>query len=136
MSNKLVYFPALDMEGWVTSGVHIADYIFSHFFLSDYSQTQLYLGHVSSLSWILQTHQNDIRKIVSTTENTLRSYFQRYFNNVVAEVTYDADPTNLSKLELTIYVSFEDSDGKQHTLGRLLNVINSKIAKVKKINNG
>lgn len=136
MATKPVYFPALDVEGWVTSGVHIADYIFSHFFLSDYSQTQLYVGHVASLSWILQTHQNDIRQIVSTTENTLKSYFQRYFNNVVAEVSHSLDPVNPSKIQLTVYVSFEDSDGKQHTLGRLLDVIESKVAKVKKLNNG
>lgn len=136
MASKPVYFPALDVEGWVTSGVHIADYIFSHFFLSDYSQTQLYVGHVASLSWILQTHQNDIGQIANTTENTLKSYFERYFNNVVVEVTHSADPSNPAKLQLTVYVSFEDSDGKRHTLGRLLEVIESKIAKVKKINNG
>lgn len=136
MANKVMYFPALDIEGWVTSGTQIADYLFSHFFLSDYSQTQLYLGEVASLAWILQTHQNSIQDIVSTTEQTLKSYFERYFNNVVAEVSHSVDQNNPSKLQLTVYVSFEDTEGKRHTLGNLLDVIDSKIAKVKSINNG
>lgn len=136
MASDKTYFPALDQQGWVTSESSIADLIFSHFFVSDYSQTQLYLGQVSSLPWILQANQDNINTAVREAESTLKSYFQRYFNNVVVEVSQSSDPANFTEIQMSFYVSFTDKNGKPVVLGRVLDILDNKISKVKKASNG
>lgn len=134
--SKPILFPSLDQQGWVSSSSSIADFIFSHFFVSDYSQTQLYLGEVTSFPWILVQNQNDMIQAASATRVALSRYFSRYFNNVAVEVSQGPDPTNPSKVQFTIYVSFTDGEGKDYVLGKLLEVMESKISKVININNG
>ncbi len=133
---KPLFFPALDEGGWVTSDSKVGDYIFSHFFVSDYSQSQIYHGQISSLPWILQTYQNDIRQAIATVESTLRVYFERYFSNVVVEASQIDSTENPGQVIMSIYVSYTDRDGKTVVLGKSLNVMDSKILKIKTINNG
>jgi hypothetical protein len=125
------YFPSLSTSGWISSGQDMADYVFSQFFLSDYSQTQLYLGQVSSMSWVLNRTAGSISDAMTLLQRTLNNYFGRYFDNVVVEVSQGPDSTTgSSATSLRIYASFTDSQGVNINLGRSIEIVNNKVKKV------
>lgn len=135
MSSK-VLFPALSVDGWANSPMKVADLLFSHFILSDFSQTYLYKDEVSSLPWIIQNTQKDMTRTLTDVQSTISRYFARYFNNVVAEVDEVPNVEEPSKAQISIYLRFTDSEGIDYVLGRLIQIIDSKIAEVITINNG
>lgn len=131
-----LYFPSLSEDGWVMTGEQQADYLFSHFFVADYSQTQLYLGHVASFPWIIQQGNGDGTLTAQLTQSVLKKYFERYYDNVEVEVTQKSVVEPASKLEITIYVSFIDRNGKEINLARLAEIIDLKLTRIIDINNG
>jgi hypothetical protein len=131
-----IMFPSLSEDGWINSSMKIADYLLSHFFVSDYSQSYLYITHVSSLPWIIQKNQSDIPKTCSEIQSTLVNYFTRYFENVEVEVIDVTNAETPSKVELTIYLKFMDKDNKEYVFGKLLEIADMTITKIIDINNG
>jgi hypothetical protein len=132
----MLYFPTLSEDSWVTDPSQMLDYLFSHFFLADYSQTQLYLREISSLPWIIQQGQGDLLKTVRDIKTTLTAYFGRYFSTVTVEVSETDSMSVDPKASLSIYVSVVDTNGKQAILGKLVEILDSKIYKIITINNG
>jgi hypothetical protein len=127
--------PLLSEDAWVSDAKQKADYLMAHFFLSDYSQTQLYLGQVSSMPWIIQATQGDMLQTVLQLRQALQTYFGRYFDDVIADVA-DSTPTNSSVAEIVIYISFKDPEtGLTHTLNEVLRERNGVFSKVASINN-
>ena len=127
--------PSLSTDGWVDDPIKKADYIFSHFFLSDFSQTYNYLGSVSSLAYIIQESQGNAADAVGKTRDTLEGYFSRYFDDVVVEVRDETTASNPSDIVLSIYVSFSQN-GTPYSLGKNITTTNSIIKKVIDISNG
>lgn len=123
-------FPSLDTDGWVNTTVKVADYLISHFFLSDYSQTHVFDGKVASFSWILQHYQSDITGIISETQSTLQKYFSSQFNEVEVEVREKEDPSSINNHPLTIYLGFIDQDGVEHTLERIIKYQGLKVTEI------
>lgn len=134
MSEEL-FFPALSEMGWCTSSEITGDFLFAHFFASDYSQTEIYTGHVSSFAKIMQKNLESVENLVIDLRNTLLRYYSRYFQNVVVEVEVKDDTVNLSKMSLLIYVVYTDGLGKQHNLSKIIREITSKSAKIIDFNN-
>lgn len=133
---EAILFPSLSEDGWVQSPDKIADYMLSHFFVSDYSQTYNYKGQVSSLPWILQDTQGNITQACTAVRAALNTYFSRYFNSVVVEVRELPNPDSPTKGQITIYVNFTDAQGKVYVLGKLLQIADTIIEKIININNG
>lgn len=131
-----LFLPTLSEEGWVQSTAEQADYLLSHFFASEYSQTHIYQGHVASFQWLLQDGQGDMTKTINNIRTTLSLYFAKYFNEVDTEVTYKEETSGSSKITVNIFMSFTDRTGKQYSLGKALDVVDSKISKIIDINNG
>lgn len=131
-----ISFPSLAEDAWVTSPAKIADYMLSHFFLSDRSQSYLYDQHVSSLPWILTENQGNIGTTISDVRQTLETYFSRYFNNVVVEVSEVPNPDSLSKAQITIYIKFYDVNGKEYVVGKMLQISDTILEKIITLNNG
>jgi hypothetical protein len=127
--------PALSEDGWVTSTAEKADYLISHFFVSEYSQTLLYPGNVASFPWIIQKNQGNMLKTADDMKETLNRYFSRYFKTVSVDVKYVEEKENSSRVSLEIYISFTDHEDKEYTLSRLAQVVNTKIDKIIKLNN-
>ena len=130
------YLPTLSEDAWVTDSTAQVDYLFSHFFLSDYSQTQLYVGKVSSLPWIIQEGQGNMQRTTELLQQTLMKYFSRYFTRVTIEVTDSTPESAGSKAEITIYVNVTDREGKEIVLGKLIHLLNSKVSEIISISNG
>lgn len=129
-----MYFPTLSEDSWVTDNQQMLDYLISHFFLSDYSQTQIYLNNVSSLPFIIQSETGDIRSTVKAIEDNLIKYLNRYFTTASVEITEKV--SNSSKTELTFFVSVYDENNKEYNLSKIIEISNSKISNIINISNG
>lgn len=127
--------PTLSSDDWVTDTRKKADYILAHFFESDYSQTSLYLGHVSSLAWVIHEGNGDMSKTENLLTSTLKLYLERYFQTVVVEVKVNTKNQPSSYVYLDLYISFNDEDGIQHTLYRMLELLDGKLSRVITQNN-
>ena len=134
MADK-VLMPSLSETGWLTSSEITGDLLFAHFFASDYSQTEIYSGHVSSFAKVMQENTDNVDNLVIDLRNTLLRYYSRYFQNVVVEVQIKDNSENISKLSLLLYVVYTDNDGKQHNLSKIVRDITSKSAKIIDFNN-
>ena len=135
MANTISY-PSLSEDSWVTNSERIADYLFATFFASDFSQSYIYHQKISSFAYILHKNQGDIMGVLSNVRQTLSDYFSRYFNNVVVETQEIENTAEPSKGQISIYVSFTDSDGKVYNLQRIREVSDTITDKVIKLNNG
>lgn len=123
---------SLSEDGWVRSPQQVGDYIFSHFYLAEKSQSYMYAGSIASLPALVQKYNDDTNGLQIETQRVLSSYFGRYFgpNNVTVETSVDPETPDSSRYTLSIYVSFSDANGQVYNLGKLVNVMNTKIAKV------
>lgn len=133
--NKIVV-PTLSEDGWVKTTEERADYLFAHFFVSEYSQTALYERAVASFPYIIQKNQGSITNTISELRQVLQSYFSRHFTNVKADAVANEDPPKSGKFRINLHVSFTDEDGKEFALAKVANVLNSKLVNVLNINNG
>ncbi len=129
------YVPSLSEDGWVNSPELMGDYLLSHFFVSDYSQTQIYLGTVSSLPYIVQQYQDDLSGLLPVVQSALSSYLSKYFVNVIVEVNAAPNPTGSSQVGFSIYVSYQGADGNTYYLNKIIETMNSKISGIININN-
>jgi len=131
-----VAFPCLSEDAWVTNTVKVADQMMAHFFTSNYSQSYIYAGYVSSFPYILAINHGSISSICSETKNALVSYFSRFFQNVVVEVQEVPNEDEPSKAQISILVQFVDYENKPYSVGQILRVTGSTFEKVAAINNG
>lgn len=126
--------PSLSPDGWVKDTPNKTDYLLSHFFLAEYSQSFLYKGNISSLPFLLQKNSDDFN-LAKDVESTLQTYFGRYFSNVVVQSKCTTDATDTVKKSLQIFIEFDDLDGTRFSVGKVADIINSKINRVIQLNN-
>ncbi len=129
MTSKYL-FPSLDTDGWVETTVKTADYLLSHFFLSDYSQTAHFPNTVASFAWILQRYMGESERIKEETQNVLSAYFSKQFSDVEVQVTELTTPDSINQQQLTLFLQFTDQDGITHNLSRLIKYSGLKVNEV------
>lgn len=128
--------PSLSSAGWVQGPAEKADLLFSYYFTSEYSQSLLYQGSVISLPAQVQQMGHDPLELRLLIRKDIERLFQPYFEQVSVEVTTDTpDPADPTRLNITLDCSVVDA-GVTYSLGRLISTVNSKILKIKEINNG
>lgn len=130
-----VVMPSLSEDGWVVYPGSIVDYAFAHFFLSDYSQSYIYNGAVSSFAWVIEESQGDYMKLQNLMTVTLQNYLGRYFSKVTVDCDVRESTTNPNLREMYLYVSVTDNEGKEHVVGKMLNYENNKVLSVVNVNN-
>lgn len=132
----LATMPSLSTDGWVKGSLKTADYLFSHFFASDYSQTYAFPNGVSSFAYILHTNQNDIPGTIRQLQETLTTYFSKYFENVVVEIDDSPTVADSSAVALSLFLNFTDNVGVTYSLGKMIEYTNTTVNKIVTINNG
>lgn len=134
MSN-IIPVPSLSAAGWIVSSAEKADALLSHFYESEKSQSYLYGQNITNCQWLLEQYGNNIIEITSQIRSALQVYLGRYYDAVNVEVTNDDNADNPSgKITLHIYIDVTE-DGKTYSMGQLLNITNSKIQKIIRLNN-
>ncbi len=134
MPGKTLY-PSLDPDGWVAGSEQIVDYMFSDFFLTDYSQTALFKNGVSSFAYILEENRGDLQSTATALKSALELYFSKQFSNVESLVYHEQVAGSNNRHNLNIMLTFEDSVGKLHNLSRLVNLSGSKVDGIIKVIN-
>ena len=127
--DKQAVMPTLSEDSWVTDSDSVASYLFSHFLLSNYSQSYIYKERVASLAWVLHETQGKIGDTIELLRSTLVSYFSAYFTGVECEVS-DVTPNRGSKVELSIYLAYIGSDGKKTQLSKAFEIQDGKLLKL------
>ena len=134
-TEQIIPVPTLSFSGWIRSTPEKADYLFSHFYESEHSQTFLYKNRVANLQYIIQKNKDNIDSMCSEIQSTLTTYFSSYFPRVVVEIDYIETPVNSGRITIRMYIAVTDVDGKEFNLSRLADLIDSKFDKVRKLVN-
>lgn len=125
----------MSSDGWVFESLHMADYLMSDFFLSEYSQTALYPRTITSLPYIIEENKGDPSGTAAKIEDGLTIYFSRYFTNVTVQASYRNDPTSGTKAIIDVFIEYMDSEGKTHSFAKGAEMIDGKFNKIVEINN-
>lgn len=135
MSSKICV-PLLSSQGWITDPGAKADILLSHFFESNKSQSLIYGKNVSSLQWIIQRYSGSISDMVKELTYALENYLGRYYVASVVTVISDDNTANLNtQVTLTLHCDVIE-DGITYSIGKLLQISDSKLSKITTINNG
>jgi hypothetical protein len=127
--------PSLSEDGWVDGPIKKADYMFSHFFLAEYSQTYMFNNRVASFPWIMKEGQGNINSLIQITQQTLANYFSAYFNDVIVEVQESPNETGSSRAAISVFVQFKDDKGNTYSLGKLARYSDMKVEEIINLNN-
>lgn len=131
-----IFLPALSTKGWIKvidDPLIVANQIFSHFFCSDFSQTQLFYRHVSSFSYILEKGNGNIDNTILYLKNDMFSYFSSYFDDVIVEVT-ESPIVFSGQATLSLYIKFS-KNGIPYTLYKAIELIDGTVKKIINISN-
>lgn len=130
----LIAVPTLDTSGWITDPSQKAARLIAYFFSSEFSQSNLYLGHVQSLPHILASTAFNFDNMKIDIETELGKLFQNYFDgsNISVEITKDVNSSGIeseSKFNIVLDCRLT-AEGSQISLGRELIVNKSKIEQI------
>lgn len=89
-----VQVPTLGFKGWVNDIASAFDVLMAHSLVSDYSQSNRFYGHVTSLSSLVARYGQDPLNMVTKTESAYHTYLARYFDSVEVSVTQKATTKN------------------------------------------
>jgi nucleotide-binding universal stress UspA family protein len=129
--------PSLSASGWVIEIAEKADKLMANFFASDYSQSNIYKGSITSLAYMVREWSKDTYTLSTNMERELFNYLSRYFEEVqvdvsVSEETVSGQGTVLS-IELDVIVV---ENGQRYSLGHLITTMDSQVIEIIKTNNG
>src|SRR5574343_1329283 len=134
-----ILVPTLSGRGWLSRPREKADQILSWFFVSDYSQSEAFLGNVTSLSYLVQQYGHDKSLLTEKVGSTLDAYFKRYLPTSIVEVTSEFINTEIQDgpYRLMIQLLGQTSDGETINLADEFEVIDSTFRRVMKgVNTG
>jgi len=116
--------PMLSGEGWLQDPTIIMTRLFSHMFLTDYSQSNTYRGNVTSLQYILSQHGQDSTELTSAVEKAVKIYYSRYFSNVDVSFRLNETASDGAKMAFDLHIS-GSWEGERYDLQRTLQADNS-----------
>lgn len=126
-------YPTLDSTGWITKPEAKADAVMLGYLQANYSQSVLFQGKIRSFQYTLQQNQHNPSNLESAVEEDLQTIYGAYFD--LAEVRCrvrelgkaHTGSDSAFDVELSIDVL---QNGVRVSVGRLLSVIDSKVAKI------
>ena len=124
MSNVL---PTLTLTGWVYDKNIIITKLMEYFLTSDYSQSTIYYGKISSLKYLIKEYQYEKSLLIDNVKETLENLYKRYFKEVEVEVDIDDSKSQaILYLDITCY----DENDKKYTLAQSFNLNTDIMTKV------
>jgi len=131
-----VQVPSLSASGWVGNISEKLDKLVGYFFVSDFSQSHLYRGNVASLPYIIKECTDNQSLLLSTTTKNLTNLLRPYFDRVQVDVTATVeDPSKPGEINLMVDAQVAQ-DGVTYSVGKQLQIINSKVVAIFDANNG
>lgn len=122
--------PSLSTDGWVTDIRKKADLLLAHYFASDYSQSNVFLSRITSLSYQVQTFGHDPTQLRTLIQNGLETYLSRYFDSVEVNVTIEKGARGDTARYDIRFDGVVVQDGLRYSIGRLIEIQNNKVKRV------
>lgn len=135
----LAALPTLDTSGWITDPSEKAARLMAYFFASEFSQSNLYLGHINSLTHILANTAFDHDAMRIDIETEMAKLFEHYFDGSTISVTIKPIVVNSVESESKFSIVIDarlSAEGTQLSLGRELVINRSKIENIINLNGG
>jgi len=120
MDNRQV--PSLSTENFISEPLIKLDTLYSYFLASDYSQSSIYTKNITSLKHLFEEHSSDNSALIDSTNDALKTYLLRYFDEVDINVSIDVEIGSLN-----IAIKVVDRDGVEASLHNTLNIANGKL---------
>lgn len=118
--------PTLTTAGWVDDLATKAITLIEYFIISQKSQTRFYKGYISSLPALVQAHGHSPQELAENTREKLHALLSRYFEEALVDVRATHTDAVTGRYNIEIDATVIDN-GKSHSLGRLIEVGDSKI---------
>ena len=115
--------PTLSVDGFTTNKQLMMTKLFEYFKSSDYSQSNLFLGNVQSLKYIISIAK-DSTELKELTEQALTNLYSSYYPKVAVDATIDETANNIS---VTADITCQDDLGNSYKLSQLVRVIDNNI---------
>lgn len=130
--------PTLTTDGFVDDIGLMSDRLLSYFLVSEYSQSNLYYGKISSLTYLVYKHGNDPDQMNIEIQKTLQGYLERHFDSVTIKVNITNDAENPDSGQYGIRLDINvTKGGEKYSMGKEVSVINSKLVSIMDtLNNG
>lgn len=129
-------FPSLT-EGWVSASLAKLDALLSCWLVSDYSQSEVFHGHIVSLPKMIAELGHDPEQFVSECETKLSSWLGRYYDGVEVNVSYKFLEAGSSGGPYGVKYEFTAlQNGIRVNLAKNIEITNSKLSKIMDIANG
>ena len=120
----LPVIPSLSPMGWISDPKTALNIMFAQCLVSDYSQSTVYAGKITSIAWIVATYQNNKIEMMSVMENALQIYLGRFFDAVSVVVVDDGIDKPRYAINLDIVAQKE---GVSYYLTQNLNIDSGKL---------
>lgn len=131
--------PTLSTEGYVTSLSKVSDRLLAYYFVSDYLQSPEFHPHIVTFQRTFEKFQHSPTLLAAHVQEELVKKFQAHFTYAECQVkAVDAQTasTELTSpkydLEIALMIQHE---GQSHSVGYLVNVLDSNTLKIFSINN-
>lgn len=128
--------PSLTAAGWATDPGMKLDLAFADYLASNYSQSEVFEGKISSLPYVIQHTSGDIAALRREAAETL----QRHLSNLFERVSVSADVKDIEtvdgKTTTLVYKITVMDDGKAVVFNRQIEDIRSSSLKLIMLNNG
>lgn len=129
--------PSLSSIGWVKSTEEKGDFALSYFITSEYSQSVIYWGNITSLQYLVKEYGNDERTLQTEVSNALSKYLRRYFDDDISVFVKVSEPDSTKPGQLAIQLNcIIRENGIEYSLGRRVELLNARVVKIANINNG
>lgn len=133
MANRPV--PTLSSIGWKNEIRDKIDTLMSYFFYSDYSQSNVYLGNITSLPKIIEEHGNNELNIKTEMEYKLQTYLGRYFDAVEIDVKVNIPEDSVDNRMEIVCSALVAEKGVKYDISRLLRLKDGKLNEIIDRNN-
>jgi len=128
---KVIYYPSIDLDGWVAEVGKKLDSLLSDFYCAEYSQDYVFYGSISSLPWIIQQNNGQMTETADKIRSSLQQYLMKYFENVYVECSEVPSDNEVQGI-LNLYLEVSDN-GETMKLRNLLKVDGTYLSEVMKI---
>lgn len=112
-----MFLPVVGPEGWLTEPSKILRMAFDHMYVSDYDQSDIYKGNITSLQYIMSLYPKDIDKTIELLTESINKYMLRYFENADISIIDITPNENEALRTLEISINVTAKDGKIYSLG-------------------
>ncbi len=127
--------PSLSPAGWVSGPAEKLDRLLSYYFVSEYSQTNLYQGRVKSLPMHIKRYGNDENALQDAMRQALEELLRPYFDQVSVNITTDKPiKDDLGRINVMVDIQVQQ-DSVTYSAGRELETLNGTLMRIIDINN-